>query len=60
MNYTKAEQVKFLDSVNDEHYGILLNEIVICGCCGGVYNVKEIKIVEILPWITLEEEIKGD
>lgn len=60
MNCIKTEQIKFLDPNKEEHYGLLLGEIVICGCCGGVYNIKEIKIIEVLSWVPLEKEIKGD
>lgn len=60
MENIRAKQVVFLDNVEDIHYGILCGDIVICGCCGGVFRKEQVRILNELPWISLEEEIKGD
>ena len=59
MNNNKANQIKFLDS-SGVHYGILYKKDVVCGCCGQILNIKDIKILEFLPWVPIEEEIEGD
>lgn len=43
--------------VNDGH-----NTFIICGCCGGVFEYEELgkDNVKIIPWIDIEEEIRGD
>lgn len=36
------------------------NSFVICGCCGGIYELDEITILEIFPnWVDLSQEIIG-
>lgn len=56
-------QVKFKDFEGEVHGGILVEDegIVICGCCGGIFEVKEIEIVEKYGyWVDLTEFIIGD
>ena len=33
---------------------------IICGCCGGFIEPEDIVEYEILPWVTIEEEIRGE
>ena len=33
---------------------------VICGCCGGIFEPKEINIVRVMEWIPISEEIIGE
>ena len=33
---------------------------IICGCCGGFIEPEDIAEYEILPWINIEEEIRGE
>lgn len=60
----KIEQVYFYHSEDDEFYGGILidDKYVICGCCGGVFDLEDgkIKIYEKLPWIDISEAILGD
>lgn len=36
------------------------NSYVICGCCGGIFELDEITILEIFPnWVDLSQEIMG-
>ncbi len=63
-------QVKFWD-VDGDHYvgGIAYHDEVICGCCGGIYEISEIyKFApdEINPlviynnWVDIQAEIIGE
>ena len=56
------KQVKFVDFENEIHGGIL-NEnenYIICGCCGGVFEKNEVKILKVYDWINIEEAILED
>lgn len=64
-------QVKFHDNfekISDWCGGIAIFEDeentklvgIICGCCGGFLEPEDIVEYEILPWITIEEEIRGE
>ena len=60
----KTEQVIFYDYTDNEtHGGILVDDkYVICGCCGGVFDLDEgeIEIASKLSWVNISEEIKGE
>lgn len=59
----KAKQVKFKDFDGVILGGILIEdeEIVICGCCGVIFEVEEIEIVEVYNyWVDLSSDIIGD
>lgn len=75
--YDKPTQVKFLDFLEFESYkpywigGIAYHNEVICGCCGGVFEISELyekakergyehSPIEALIWIDINEEIKGE
>ena len=58
MNEMKQCSFRVLDELEDEnldtaeiYYGILVIEQgVICGCCGGFFPLDEVEIVEIFNW----------
>ena len=65
-------QVKFLD-VDGDHYivGIAYRNEIICGCCGGIFNISEIyesapntlkedPIVIPDRWVDISYDICGD
>ena len=64
-------QVKFWD-VDGDHYigGIAFRDEIICGCCGGVFDISEIyesapdtledPIVPYDDWVDISSEIRGD
>lgn len=71
--FEEPTQVNFYwddDSGEDGDYigGIAIGDQIICGCCGGVFDVTEViesapvGITPIipLPWIDISETIKGD
>ena len=72
--YDKPTQVKFLDFDGEEPYwigGIAFHDVVICGCCGGVFKIYELyeraeehkyedSPIEALIWIDINEAIKGE
>ena len=57
-----TQQVKFKDSEGQILGGILVNnEFIICGCCGGVFEVEEVTILERYKvWLNISDEIKGE
>lgn len=67
----KIQQVKFtsFDEDDNEYFdlgGILVDdEYIICGCCGTVFPLDELRengIIkyEILPWVNISNEILGE
>ena len=68
--YNDPTQVKFWDA-DGYHWigGVAYHDIIICGCCGCVFEITEIleeapediavPILE-LPWIDISEEIKAE
>ena len=71
MDY-QYEQVKFRDYFESDEtpskwtggIGIFTNGYklvgIICGCCGGFIDPEDIAEYEILPWVNIQEEIRGD
>lgn len=59
-----ATQVRFLDKEDGViHAGILYDDKIICGCCGGVFDADSERIVildKYGDWIDLTETIIGD
>ena len=57
------KQVKFKDFDGVVHGGILVEEdgIIICGCCGGTFEVEEVEIIETYDyWVDISDSIIGD
>ena len=40
--------------------GIAYHDEIICGCCGGIVEVSENKLIQLLPWVNISEAIAGD
>lgn len=70
---TMAKQVRFRttsDTIESQHVngGIAIYDgpfesnlqFVICGCCGGIFEPKEIAFVRPLEWVSLSEKIVGE
>jgi hypothetical protein len=68
--YEAPKQVAFY-SFDDEKYigGIAYQNEIICGCCGGIFEIKELydeapegiePIIEYAAWVDIEETILGD
>lgn len=67
--YDAPTQVYFVDEEGVWHGGIAYRDEIICGCCGGVYEIAE--VIEFAPeyvqlpiheyefWNSISEEIKG-
>ncbi len=59
-----AKQVRFFDKEDGViHAGILYNDKIICGCCGGVFDAdsEDFEILEKYEdWVDLTETIIGD
>ena len=54
-------QVRFrLKGEEVEMGGIAYQNYVICGCCGAVNSFDEFDFIELLDWIDISNEIKGD
>jgi hypothetical protein len=60
--YTTPTQVKFTQLPELDLWigGIAFQNSVICGCCGGVFPLSSIEGIEEMPWIDINEEIKGE
>lgn len=63
MFFETPTQVKFWDP-DGGHYtaGIAYKDEIICGCCGGVFEIED-GVVPIIPyelWVDLVSEIAGD
>lgn len=57
----ETKMVKFIDPDGEVLGGIMVdNKFVICGCCGGVFEVEEITDIKVLSWIDISEEILGE
>jgi hypothetical protein len=57
----KTKQVKFKDVDGKIYGGVLIDdEYVICGCCGGVFEKDEVKILAVLEWLPISDEILGE
>lgn len=58
----EAKQVGFIPEDEELHYGIMVNnEFIICGCCGGVFEINEVELVEVFEtWVDISDEICGD
>lgn len=62
----EVEQIVFVEVGTDSPLfgGILIdNRYVICGDCGGVFDLTEgdVEIIKRFPnWVSISEEIKGD
>lgn len=42
-------------------FGIAYHDHIICGCCGGVFEVEECEqITEYESWLDIESELGGD
>lgn len=60
MRYDKPTQVLFADEEGTTFGGIAYNNIIICGCCGGIFEVDEVEILENYDWIDISHEIIGN
>ena len=62
--FEEPTQVAFVDTTDlseEIRYGIAYKNEIICGCCGAIFDLRgHAKVFEELPWVSLEEEIKGD
>lgn len=66
MFFTRPTQVKFWDECNQQWMGgIGYRDEIICGCCGGIFEVDELlesnsNSIVRLPWVDINEEIRGE
>lgn len=60
-NFDVPMQVTFKSENDHEwHGGIGYNDVIICGCCGGIVPLDELEDVQVFDWINIEEAIIGD
>lgn len=60
-----TKQCVFKDEEGSELGGIYVengdNVYIICGCCGGVFDLTDITGLKLFDnWVDIEEEIRGD
>lgn len=60
-------QCKFEDEEGNIFGGIVIDdenndyEFVLCGCCGSLFEIQDVKIIEIFDtWVNLSDEIIGE
>ena len=63
--FDRPTQVKFIESsdiVDEPRWigGIAFCHEIICGECGHIVDLNDVEEIEILPWISISEEIMGD
>lgn len=64
--YYEPTQVTFLpeegDIVDGDDFlhGIAFYDVIICGCCGGIFEIEECKIYSELKWTSLDKAISED
>ena len=65
----KVEQVKFKEFGTDNWVGgiVIDDRYLICGCCGGVYDLSDTddsadieEVVRFETWVDISYEIKGE
>ena len=56
-NFEKPCQVRFVDFENEIHYGIAYHNEIICACCGSIFEIDEVEILQQLSWANFEREI---
>lgn len=67
--YGEPTQVLFVDAEGTRCSGIAYRDEIICGCCGGIFNIED--VIEFAPeyvqhpiheydrWIDISDEIRG-
>ena len=58
--YDVPTQVCFYDDENELKFGIAYHDEIICGCCGSIYEISEVRQVCELDWINISDAISGD
>lgn len=60
--YEQPKQVIFYDPDTDSKAfaGIAYGEEIICGECGGTFELNEVVVLKELSWVPIDEEIGGD
>ena len=63
--YERPTQVRWLDTENKRWFGgIAYRNEIICGCCGGVFELDSFEEDEVEElggyWVNIEEEIRGE
>lgn len=54
-------QIKFLDEDENILGGIAYHDFIICGCCGGVFEVGDVVIVKAFEqWDDISSDILGE
>ena len=67
--FENPTQVKFYDQFcKDYKFGIAYRDEIICGCCGGIFEIdeiieecpKDIQPIITLKWIDITDSIEGE
>lgn len=53
----KPTQVLFIDEEDTLCAGIAYDDVIICACCGSVYEQEEVEILCELPWVNFSQVI---
>lgn len=57
-----VQQVKFRPIGEEEFFGGIMvdGNYIICGCCGGVFEMDDVAEWEKLEWVAISDEILGE
>lgn len=59
-----AYRVKFIEKDPEsakaygELFGFVVQDKVVCGCCGGIIPIEEVDILEEYDWFDIQDAIK--
>lgn len=59
--YGEARMVKFIekDPEDDgELFGFVVQDKVVCGCCGAIMQLEDVNILEEYDWFDIQDAIK--
>lgn len=59
--FERPTQVLFRDPDNTEEFisGIVYRDEIICGCCGGIFELNEVSDLLPIDWIDISDSIRG-
>lgn len=62
--YGEARMVKFIEKdpeladVYGELFGFVVQDKIVCGCCGAIMQLEDVNILEEYNWVDIQDAIK--
>ena len=63
--YGEAYMAKFIEKDPElaeddgELFGFVVQDKVVCGCCGAIMQLEDVNILEEYNWVDIQDAIKG-